>query len=278
MDNPAEKPPQKAAPKPLTFAQVLETSPPDVAEDVSERTGLTVPIRGGGQATCLAKPDLQLHCDDCEGVRTFYCSEKNEIFVNTGPNYIYLPYLCRNCRSVAKVFSIVVLGKNKVGSVQKLGENPPFGPPTPPRVFKLIGEEYRELFLQGRRAENKGLGIGAYAYYRRIVEHQKGQIIEEIGKVAKKLGATPEVMKTFTDARSETQFATAIEKIKAGIPQSLLIDNHNPLTLLHTALSEGLHEQTDEECLALATSIRVVLTELADRISTALKEEASLKS
>ncbi len=191
---------------------------------------------------------------------------------------MYLTYECRNCCETRKIFSIVVKGSAATGLIQKLGENPPFGPPTPPRVFKLIGEEYRELFLQGRRAENKGLGIGAYAYYRRIVEHQKGQIIEEIGKVAKKLGATPEVMKTFTDARSETQFATAIEKIKAGIPQSLLIDNHNPLTLLHTALSEGLHEQTDEECLALATSIRVVLTELADRISTALKEEASLKS
>src|SRR6266550_2763037 len=136
MDNPAEKPPQKAAPKPLTFAQFLETSPPDVAEEVSERTGLTVPIRGGGHATCLAKPDLQLHCEVCEGVRTFYCSEKNEIFVNNGLNYLYMSYLCRNCRKTAKTFSIVVKGSATTGLIQKLGENPPFGPPTPPRVFK----------------------------------------------------------------------------------------------------------------------------------------------
>jgi hypothetical protein len=54
--------------------------------------------------------------------------------------------------------------------------------------------------------------------------------------------------------------------------------SHNPLTLLHNALSEGLHELTDEECLTLARSIRVVLVELAERISTALKEEAQLKS
>jgi len=162
--------------------------------------------------------------------------------------------------------------------VQKLGENPPFGPPTPSRVFKLIGEEYRELFLQGRRSENKGLGIGAYAYYRRIVEHQKGRIIDEIRKVAEKLGASPETLKAFQDARTETQFSTAIEKIKTAIPQSLLIDGHNPLTLLHNALREGLHELTDEECLTLARSIRVVLIELAERISTALKEEAELKS
>jgi hypothetical protein len=43
-------------------------------------------------------------------------------------------------------------------------------------------------------------------------------------------------------------------------------------------LSEGLHELSDEECLALARDIRVVLIELAERISTALKEEAELKT
>jgi hypothetical protein len=62
---------------------------------------------------------------------------------------------------VTKRFSIAVKGTEETGLVQKLGELPPFGPPTPPRVFKLIGEEYRELFLKGRRAENRGLGIGA---------------------------------------------------------------------------------------------------------------------
>jgi hypothetical protein len=56
----------------------------------------------------------------------------------------------------------------------------------------------------------------------------------------------------------------------------LLIDGRNPLSLLHSALSEGLHEHTDEECLEIAQDIRVVLTELADRISLALKEEAEL--
>jgi anti-sigma regulatory factor (Ser/Thr protein kinase) len=48
--------------------------------------------------------------------------------------------------------------------------------------------------------------------------------------------------------------------------------------LLHDALSDGIHEFTDEECLKLARSIRVVLIELAERISTALKEEAELKT
>ncbi|HEV3420041.1 MAG TPA: hypothetical protein VG075_07045 [Candidatus Acidoferrum sp.] len=49
------------------------------------------------------------------------------------------------------------------------------------------------------------------------------------------------------------------------------------LDFLHDAVSEGLQRKTDEECLELATSIRVVLTELAERISNALKDDQELK-
>jgi len=161
--------------------------------------------------------------------------------------------------------------------VSKMGEEPPFGPPTPARVITLIGPD-RDLFLRGRRAENQGFGIGAFAYYRRVVEKQKGRIIQEIARVAGKLGASPEVLAEFEKAAAETQFSKAIDQVKSAIPQVLLIDGqHNPLTLLHAALSEGLHDHTDEECLEIAQDIRLVLTELAERASTALKEEAELK-
>lgn len=48
------------------------------------------------------------------------------------------------------------------------------------------------------------------------------------------------------------------------------------MTLLHTALSEGLHAESDEQCLELATDIRVVLAEVAERMAQALKDEAEL--
>jgi hypothetical protein len=260
-----------------TFAEFLESSPPDIAENVTERIRYNV----NGSGPYLNEPTLQLHCEGkkCGGVRIFYCTS-SDVFLKDDLNYAFQTYACRNCRlaATAKTFALAIMGNKETGPVQKLGQNPPFGPPTPSRVFKLIGEEYRELFLQGRRAELKGLGIGAYAYYRRIVEHQKYRIIDEIRKVAAKLGASRDTLKAFEDARLETQFATAIERVKTAIPQSLLVDSHNPLTLLHNALSEGLHEMTDDECLALARSIRVLLIELAERITTALKEEAELKS
>lgn len=51
-------------------------------------------------------------------------------------------------------------------------------------MISLIGPD-KELYLQGRRSESRGFGIGAFSYYRRVVENQKSRIIEEIAKAAK---------------------------------------------------------------------------------------------
>lgn len=264
-----------AKPAAVRFRDFLESWPQDALAQISNL--LTPEVYTNSRY--LDPPEIQLHCDHelCKGFRWFKPTSTNS--VSGTLDYEFVAYLCKNCGKTQKVFALLVApdGPGVSGRVQKLGEFPTFGPPTPPRVIGLIGPD-RELFLKGRRAELRGLGIGAFAYYRRVVEEQKGRIIEEIGKVAMKVKPSNETAALFTKAEAETQFSTAIDMIKAAIPEAILIDGHNPLTLLHSALSEGLHAQTDEECLELATSIRVVLTELAERISTALKEEATLKS
>jgi hypothetical protein len=159
----------------------------------------------------------------------------------------------------------------------KLGEDPAFGPRTPARVITLIGSD-RELFLKGRRAELQGLGIGAFAYYRRVIENQKDRLFDAILRVAKKLNAPQEQVQVLEAAKSETQFTKSLESIKSAIPKELLIQGQNPFSLLHSALSEGLHASTDEQCLELATSIRWVLFELAERVGQALKEQAGLNA
>ncbi len=95
--------------------------------------------------------------------------------------------------------------------------------------------------------------------------------------MAEKLGASEQIIKAFQEAGKEKQFKNAIEKIKLAIPPSLLINGRNPLLLLHDALSDGIHEYTDAQCLELATTIRLILTDLSEKISMALKEKAELK-
>lgn len=266
----------------LSFGEFLESHPPNQIARIAKVDEWYSKRHSTGNYQGINAPEIQLHCPNeaCNGIRFFRCisqpaSLSREEFVND-----FLTYRCWNCQKTEKVFSISVRwdkGYLESGDAIKFGEIPPFGPPTPARLIKLIGPD-RDAFLRGRRCENQGLGIGAFVYYRRVVENQKVRILQEIRKVATKVGVKPETIKILEDTEKEVQFSKAMEMAKPGLPESLLIDGHNPLGLLHSALSEGVHALSDEECLLLAGSIRVVLGELSERIAQALKDEVELKN
>jgi|SRR5271157_978931 len=265
----------------MQWAEFLENVPPN-----TERTVEDLFSTSAGVITRISNCQVRIHCwsETCNGERLFEAMEPrpSKHGMGSGPaDWLdgILVFLCRNCRRSCKTFA-VRCWKDGVDSLNgiaiKFGEIPVFGPHVPSKVISLIGPD-RELFLKGRRSENQGLGIGAFAYYRQIIEQQKGRLLTEIKKVAQRLGASDEDIELFDRAIAETQFSRAIESVKAAIPQSLLIDGHNPLTLLHSVASRNLHMGTDEECLESAQDIRAILTELAERITVALKDEAELK-
>jgi hypothetical protein len=113
-----------------------------------------------------------------------------------------------------------------------------------------------------------------------VVENQKNRIITEIAKVANLVSPNEESQALFEQAITEGRFKQSVELIKDALPPSLLINGNNPLTLLHSALSSGLHDadMTDAACLELAQSIRSVLAELAERIALALKSDQEISS
>jgi hypothetical protein len=142
------------------------------------------------------------------------------------------------------------------------------------RLFK----DDAKAFLKGRQCENQGLGVGAFAYYRRVVENRKNEIFDEIIRVCETVGASPQLMDDLRSAKQETRFTAAIERIKTALPDGLLINGRNPLLALHGALSVGLHNESDEECLATANAVRLVLTDLIERMSLLRLENRELQS
>ena len=263
--------------EPITFAEFLESVPPSTLANISDLVG-----RDRYSLAKLLTPDIQLHCssDACNGMRFFRCLivKPSDRALQGDWEYYHLVYFCANCGKTKKVFSVGVCwydGANS-GESFKFGEWPPYGPPTPSRLTKLIGPD-KELFLNGRRCENQGLGIGAFAYYRRVVENQKNRILDEIIKVSRKLETDIDTITSLQAAKAETQFSKAIKSVKDAMPQTLLINGQNPLMLLHSALSKGLHGQSDQRCLEIARSVRVVLADLSERLAQALKDEAELK-
>lgn len=198
-------------PTPIAFSDFLESIPPSSA--LTAVAGLFK--NSPGVATQLATPDVQLHCpsDTCNGTRFFVLTATNAHSSVTKEIY-YTLHQCANCRKSQKTFSILAVQHEKgtdSGKCCKLGELPLYGPPTPSQLIKLVGPD-RELFLKGRRAENHGLGIGAFVYYRRVVENNR--ILDEIIKVSTKLGSAPEAIQELEAAKLETQFSKASRALR----------------------------------------------------------------
>ncbi len=129
-------------------------------------------------------PAIRLWCDsdECDGIRTFdpdhddttlYISESDEEARNR-----FVGFLCRNCRRSRKIyaFSYRYDKEGKAILAVKLGEHPPLSRQIPSRLRTLVGTD-QEKFNKALRSEAYGLGIGAFGYYRQVVETQKDRLI-----------------------------------------------------------------------------------------------------
>lgn len=103
----------------------------------------------------------------------------------------------------------------------KFGEYPAFGPRIPSRLLRTF-ESDKELFFKGRQAENQGLGVGAFAYYRQIVERQFARLLEKMAEAAKSLGASDDLA-ILVQASKDNQFTKAVNTVKDHIPEGRAI-------------------------------------------------------
>ncbi len=267
----------------ITLKEFLESTPPYREIEISDLNIFDGDIELGMGTVCPNYPNIEIECPTCGGKRFF--SRRNVLLrvgIQDKSNTEVFIYTCKNCNQSQKIYTLKYIQldeemktKNIPGRIVKIGEYPPFGDSIPEKVKSFVGKE-RDYFFKGRRCENQSLGIGAYAYYRRIVENQKDKLIDEIIKVCKKLGKQESLIEELEKAKNETQFSKAVDSIKEELPSSLYIEGKNPLKLLHKAVSKGIHNMSDEECLQYAESIRLILFALTQRIDEFLKDSSEI--
>jgi len=261
---------------PLLWSEFLQNA--RVGAESAVQLALLSP---SGNGIAIATPQLRFYCEGDSCQNEMFCFCLSQLGHPTNNNGMHsLAYHCRNCGVLVKTISVAFpspqefyLGRNI--RVIKIGECPLPSLRVPARVHRLVQED-RDLLIKGLRAESQGLGIGAFSYYRRVIERHKDALFDAIIKVANRVGSDPSLISNLQSAKKEVQFSKAVEVMKDGIPESLKISGHNPLSLLHTATSRGLHSQSDEECLELAKDIRLVLVEFAENIASVLKDHVEL--
>jgi hypothetical protein len=110
-----------------------------------------------------------------------------------------------------------------------------------------------------------------------VVENHKNEILDEIVRVCEAIKAPQSLIEELNNAKKIISFAEAIDQIKSALPQGLMINGQNPLLALHGALSVGLHGDSDEECLRLAHDVRLVLTDLVEKMSFLRQDTSELQ-
>ena len=156
---------QANAPEAMSFAEFLETIPPSQPKRIKDLCAFQFQ-QGTGMVLgmSLSTPEVQLHCPTCSGTRFFRSSARSpcSFTLQNFGSELFLQYACSNCRVSAKVYALSVTADGwgvPSGKGYKFGEAPVFGPPTPGRLLKLLGDD-REAFLKGsllsaRRRESK---------------------------------------------------------------------------------------------------------------------------
>lgn len=265
---------------PVTLREFLEKTHPSVEKEVGDFWEIVTPLQTKRRQVLY--PDLRLHCRICGGERTFRHQPTaiNGLLWEMKLVNVHPSYRCGDCHEQTKQYSLRIAfgNENGEGKVYKYGEYPGFGVPVPNRLLRLFGSADADLFLKGRQCETLGFGIAAFAYYRRVVENHRNDLFEKIIKVCQTVGASPELIAELQAAKKEISFLKSMEKIRSGLPDGLLIDGHNPLNALHGALSVGLHGESDEDCLENAQAVRLVLSDLVERIALLRQDNRQLSA
>jgi hypothetical protein len=144
---------------------------------------------------------------------------------------------------------------------RKVGQFPPWQLEVEKDLGKALGENSLGFYEKGRACENEGFGVGALAYFRRIVEDLVRTMLA--AKEARLAGTEQDAFKAAADrVRSEWSGSEAIDLVKDDLPPEARPGGANPLGILYADLSEGLHTKTEEDCAALAGELRELLAGL----------------
>jgi hypothetical protein len=171
-------------------------------------------------------------------------------------------YLCIHCQKFERLFFIKIDDKRQW--LMKIGQYPSWDIKGEPNLEKLLGK-HADYYKKGLVCESQGYGIGAFGYYRRIVEETIDGLL---GEIASLMAGTElaNYQKALEKVKITTVTQDKIELVKDLLPPILRPDGMNPLSVLHSILSEGLHAGSDEICLEHAASCREILIFLVNQV------------
>lgn len=148
--------------------------------------------------------------------------------------------------------------------IMKVGQDPRFQIKIERVLRDSLGQDVA-FYEKGIHSESYGFGIGAFSYYRRVIDGKITNLLDEIGKFIEE-NQKPEYQEALKNVHSSKDTKSKIDCVKHLLPTELQPNGQNPLQIIYSALSEGMHGHSEEDCLALAANLRGAMTYLLQEI------------
>lgn len=211
---------------------------------------------------------INMHCEKCHSMQTFNMTnqyfhdgyQKNDI--EASDRVLDLRFLCEACKSFERRFFIHI--NAALDTMYKVGQYPEWEIKMDKNLEKTLNK-HASTFRKGLVCESQGYGIGSFSYYRRITEEIIDELLESISDLIEEEHKA-EYQVALEKAKSTRVTQEKIDLVKDLLPSILKPNGMNPLGVLHSELSEGLHAATDEACLDNANHIKSILTYLINQI------------
>jgi hypothetical protein len=198
-------------------------------------------------------------------------------------DHFYLTFVCAHCRkSFASFWVSARVGAAKTCTVRKFGQSPAWSIAVSDAVARALPADALTFYRKAVICSSQNFGLGAAAYFRRVVEETVGDLLDLIEQAAKldPTNVDENALRAVTEARRSHQASDKLKLVAPQLPGHLRSGGSNPLSHLYDAYSEGVHVLSDDEALDTALRMRTVidfvLPALTDQLANARAYQAQL--
>jgi hypothetical protein len=199
--------------------------------------------------------EIDAYCESCDQSRPFQDlrprgsgTGSSSPTLKTGTSYF--TFSCVSCRKEHREYLVEQVLDEHTIRLQKYGELPR-SRISRNRVLQRFLSEDLDNYEKAEVCLSYEYGVAAFAYFRRVVENNIGRLLDLVQEDAKASGDAPALI-AIAELRNESPMSEKIKIANSALPPHLKPDGLNPLGRLYRVLSEGIHNLSEDACLAQA--------------------------
>ena len=181
-------------------------------------------------------------------------------------------YTCRNCGDKRAYYHFIWQEKEIESIFVKVGQYPPLAIEPSPQLTKSLGPENADLYKKALINANFNHGLGAIAYFRRVLENKVNALLDLIAEAAKNAQSGSDDLRHIDGIKNSHRVEDKIKFASKILPAHLKPGGHDPLDQLYTAASGGLHGESDDQCLTIFNEGKFVFEYLFKNLTVSNEE------